>query len=116
MQRPENHVQRNPVSRPAHQQAEEGQHPPDRVDIPDRHLDKAKKEAEVEARVDDEAEFHFAALDKDPVQQLLVAGQAVNDHTLDVQQVFDVVGDVFHQVVHQLRGGFADAIVDHLAS
>ena len=110
----EDHVQRDPVGCPAHHQAEERQYPPALVEIPDGHLNQAEQEAEIEPGVDDETEFHFPALDEDPVQQPFVLGQAFDDHAFDVEQVFDVVGNVTHQVVHQLRGGLAYPVVDHV--
>src|SRR5690554_7105804 len=43
---PEDHVQGNPVGGPAHQQAEQRQHPDGGVEVPDCHLYQAEQKAE----------------------------------------------------------------------
>src|SRR5690554_7262948 len=78
MQRPEDHVQGDPVGGPAHHQAEERQYPPALIKVPDSHLNKAEQEAEIETGIHNKAKLCVATLQENAVQQLLVGRQFLN--------------------------------------
>src|SRR5690554_3273682 len=101
MQGTENHIQGNPVRGIAHNQACNGEDPVALVEKPDRHLNQAEEEAEVESGVDDKLELLFAALQENPVEQLFILDQLPGHHGLDVEKVFDIATDIDHQVVDQ---------------
>ncbi len=118
VQRPEDHVDRHPVGGVADDHAEDRQHPPTLVEGPHRELDQAEQETEVQTGADDELELLRAGLEEQPVEQLLVALQPGDQHVFEVNQVFDVLTNVSHQPLHELRHFLphpgVDSVLDRL--